>query len=294
MRLSGIIPPLLTPFKENGEVDLERIPLLVEFLKPYVKGFFICGTYGSGALMSIDERKSVFEAVAACVDGSYQLVVHVGTTNQRDALELAKHAAQHHARAVSAVPPYYFHHDDEALFQFFQALINAVPVPVYLYDNPGASGNPVSPDLINRLAEVGLHGVKDSTFDISKTYAVMRKVQKPEFDVVIGSESLLLPAFVMGAQACISGLANVLPELMSRLHEAARSNDLVLARDLQTKVLKMWDILHFGPSTPTAFAMLQIRGIEAGQPRRPMLPLRKEIYARVQNAMRELESLWKI
>lgn len=294
MRLSGIIPPLLTPFKENGEVDLERIPLLVEFLKPFVKGFFICGTYGSGALMSIDERKSVFEAVAACVDGSYQLVAHVGTTNQRDALELAEHAAQHHARAVSAIPPYYFHHDDESLFQFFQALINAVPVPVYLYDNPGASGNPVSADLINRLAEIGLHGVKDSTFDISKTYAVIRKVQKPEFDVVIGSESLLLPAFAMGAQACISGLANVLPELMSQLYEAARSNDLVLARDLQTNVLKMWDILHFGPSTPTAFAMLQIRGIEAGQPRRPMLSLRKEIYTRVQNAMCEFESIWKI
>ena len=293
MRLLGIIPPLLTPFKENGEVDIDRIPLLVEFLKPYVKGFFVCGTYGSGALMSIDERKTVFEAVAACVDDSYQLVAHVGTTNQRDTLDLAEHAARHHAWAVSAVPPYYFHHDDETLFQFFQALINAVPLPVYLYDNPGASGHLVSPELINRLAEIGLFGVKDSTFDISKTYAVMRKMQKKDFDVVIGSESLLLPAFAMGVRACISGLANVLPELMNKLYEAARSNDLVLARDLQTKALKMWDILHFGPSTPAAFAMLEIRGIQAGFPRRPMLPLRKEIYGRIATAMCDTESLWK-
>lgn len=294
MRLSGIIPPLLTPFKDNGNVDLDRIPVFVEFLKPYVQGFFVCGTYGSGALMNVAERKSVFEAVAECVDDSYQLVAHVGSTNQRDTLDLAEHAAQHRALAVSALPPYYFHYDDEALFQFFHALINAVSVPVYLYDNPGASGNPISPELIKRLAEVGLHGVKDSTFDISKTYAVMRKVQKPDFDVVIGSESLLLPAFAMGAQACISGLANVLPELMNKLYEAARSNDLVFARDLQTKALKMWDILHFGPSTPTAYAMLEIRGIEAGIPRKPMLPLSKEVYNRVVAAMCAEEPLWKI
>jgi dihydrodipicolinate synthase/N-acetylneuraminate lyase len=122
----------------------------------------------------------------------------------------------------------------------------------------------------------------------------MRKVQKKDFDVVIGSESLLLPAFVMGARACISGLANVLPELMNKLYQAALSSDLILAKDLQTKVLKMWDILHFGPSVPTAYAMLQIRGVEAGFPRKPMLPLGKEIVTKVVIAMRETHSTWNI
>ena len=294
MKLSGIIPPLLTPFKENDEVDFDRIPLLVQFMKPYVKGFFVCGTYGSGVLMNVDERKKVFETVAECVDGTYQLIAHVGAANQRDTLNLAEHAGQHHALAVTAVPPFYFHYDEEALFQFFCNLITVSSVPVYLYDNPGASGNHMSPELINRLAEIGLNGVKDSTFDISKTYAVMRKVQKKDFDVVIGSESLLLPAFVMGARACISGLANVLPELMDKLYEAVLSSDRMRAEDLQTKVLKMWDILHFGPSTPTAYAMLQIRGIEAGFPRKPMLPLSKEIYTKVVIAMRETQSTWNI
>jgi N-acetylneuraminate lyase/4-hydroxy-tetrahydrodipicolinate synthase len=294
MKLSGIIPPLLTPFKENGDVDLDRIPLLVNFMKPHVKGFFVCGTYGSGVLMDVEERKKVFESVAECVDGSYQLIAHVGAASQRDALQLVEHAARHHALAVTAVPPFYFHYDDETLFQYFRELINASSVPVYLYDNPGASGNPVSAELINRLAEIGLRGVKDSTFDINKTYIVMRKVQKKDFDVVIGSESLLLPSFTMGVRACISGLANVLPELMNKLYEAAIGGDPVLAKDLQTKVLQMWDILHYGPSTPTAYAMLQARGVEAGFPRRPMLPLGKEIVTKVRKAMNETQSIWKL
>jgi 4-hydroxy-tetrahydrodipicolinate synthase len=294
MRLQGIIPPLLTPFKENGDVDFKRIPILVNFMKPYVQGFFVCGTYGSGVLMNVAERKKVFESVAECIDDSYQLIAHVGSACQCDTLELARHAVDHGALAVTAVPPFYFHYDEETLFQYYRDLISFVPVPVYLYDNPGASGNPVSPELINRLAGIGLNGVKDSTFDIGKTYAVLRKVQKKDFDVVIGSESLLLPAFIMGVQACIAGLANVLPELVNKLYEAARSTNLILARDLQNQVLKMWDILHYGSSTPTAYAMLHIRGIDAGFPRKPMLPLGRETYARVDAAMHATQSIWRI
>jgi 4-hydroxy-tetrahydrodipicolinate synthase len=294
MKLSGIIPPLLTPFKENGEVDFDRIPLLVNFMKPYVKGFFVCGTYGSGILMDVEERKKVFETVADCVDGSYKLLVHVGAASQRDALKLIEHAAGHHALAITAVSPFYYRYDEEALFQYFHDLINASAIPVYLYDNPGASGNQISPELISRLAEIGLNGVKDSTFDIGKTYMVMRKVVKKDFDVVIGSESQLLPAFVMGARACIAGLANVLPELVNKLYEAALGGDRILAEELQTNVLKMWDILHYGPSIPTAHAMLQIRGLEAGFPRKPLLPLKKEVYTKVGTAMRENKSIWSI
>jgi 4-hydroxy-tetrahydrodipicolinate synthase len=292
MRLSGIIPPLLTPFREDGDVDLNRIPVLVDLIKPHVQGFFVCGTYGSGPLMDVYERKQVLSAVAQCLDGTHQLVAHVGTSNLRDTLELAGHAAQHGAVAVAAVAPYYFHHDEETLFQYFRELIQKVSIPVYLYDNPGASGNPVSAELISRLADIGLSGLKDSTFDIGKTYSVMRNVQKQEFDVVIGSESLLLPAFIMGAKACIAGLANALPELVHKLYEAARGDDMANASKLQTQVLKMWDILHIGPSTPTAFAMLKVRGIEAGFPRKPMLPLRLDLYDKVEAAMNATRILW--
>jgi 4-hydroxy-tetrahydrodipicolinate synthase len=294
MKLSGIIPPLLTPFKESGEVDYDRIPLLVEFMKPYVSGFFVCGTYGSGVLMNVEERKKVFETVSNCVDDSCQLIAHVGTSNLRDTLDLAEHASQHQALAVTAVPPYYYHYDEEALYQYFCELIRASLIPVYLYDNPGTTGNKVSAELINNLAEAGLHGVKDSTFDIGKTYMVMRKVKNTNFDVVIGSESLLLPAFLLGARACISGLANVLPELMNQLYVAACSDDQLLAKNLQMEVLKMWDILHIGPSVPTAYAMLEIRGIDAGLPRKPMLPLGKEVVSKVASAMNETRSIWNM
>jgi len=292
--LEGIIPPILTTFDEDGNVDQKRLENFARFLKPHVQGFYVCGTYGSGVLMNVDERKRVLEVLSQFVDDKFKVIAHVGTTNTRDTLSLAKHAEAHHALAVAAVPPFYFRHNEEAVFSFFQDLINAVSIPVYLYDNPGATGITVSPELIDRLAKVGLHGVKDSTFDIGKTFQVMRKVKVEDFDVVIGSESLMLPAFLMGSRACISGLANVMPELMQKLFKTAIVRDFEQASLLQSDVLKMWDILHYGPSTSTAYAMLKVRGVDAGIPRRPILPIDPDLYKKIEAAMLQAESTWRV
>lgn len=294
MKLKGIIPPILTPFDEKGEIDLKRLEKFAEFLRPHVDGFYVNGSYGSGVLMNLDERKRIFEALSSYSEGGFQLIAHVGTTNLRDSIELAQHAETHQAVAVAAVPPFYYRYTDENLFAFFRDLVQSVSIPVYLYDNPGATGNPVSIELINRLAAIGLAGVKDSTFDIGKTYLVMRKVKKEGFDVVIGSESLFLPAYMQGSRACISGLANAMPELMQKLFHTAEKSDFIQSAELQRKVLEMWDILHYGPSTATAYAMLRVRGIDAGFPRRPFLPVEKDIFAKVESAMKTNEAVWKI
>ena len=294
MKLKGIIPPILTPFDEKGEIDLKRLEKFAEFLRPHVDGFYVNASYGSGVLMNLAERKRIFEALSSYSEGRFQLIAHVGTTNLRDSIELDQHAETHRALAVAAVPPFYFRYSEEILFAFFKDLIESVSIPVYLYDNPGATGNPVSTDLINRLAEIGLAGVKDSTFDISKTYLVMRKIKKEGFDVVIGSESLFLPAYIQGSRACISGLANAMPELMQKLFRTAENRDFPQAAILQRQVLEMWDILHYGPSTATAYAMLKVRGIDAGFPRRPFLPIEKDLYEKIESAMKTNEVVWKI
>ncbi len=293
MKIKGIIPPILTPFNEKDEVDIQRLEKFVEFLKPHVEGFYVCGSYGSGILMNVSERKKVFEAISNFAGDKFQLIVHVGTTNLKETVELAHHAESHGALAVAAVPPFYFQHDDDTLYEYFHSLMETVTIPVYIYDNPKATGNQISLDLLNRLAAEGLQGVKDSTFDIGKTYKVLRNVSQEDFDVVMGSESLLLPAFSMGVQACISGLANALPELMHKLYQAAMKKDLDASRDLQEKVLKMWDVLHIGPSNPTAYAMLHIRGVDVGFPRKPLLPLSKGLYQQVEAAMKATEQIWK-
>ena len=283
---------MLTPFDEVGNVDEDRLRCFVDFLRPYVQGLFICGSYGSGPLLSSEERERVFVIVADQSAGSLPLIAQVGAADTATAVRLARHAEQHGAAAVSAIPPYYYTYNEAALSEYYLALIQAVSIPVYAYDNPKTTGNPLSPGLLDRLAEQGLAGLKDSSFDIGKLFLELRTIRRPDFDFVIGSESLLLPAFAMGIRGCIAGLANVFPEAMSFFYRVVMTGDQAQAQIWQTRILQLWDMLHIGSSVPTAYAILQLRGIDVGYPRRPLLPLDKVQLEKVRLAMVEMREKW--
>ena len=294
MKVQGIFPPIITPFDESGAVDEKRLRALAEFWAQYVHGMFVCGSYGSGPLLIPDERERVFEIVAGAVGEAFPLIAHVGAIDTATAVRLAQHAEAHGAVAVGAIPPFYYTYNERSMREYYQALIQSVSIPVYAYDNPKTTGNPISPALLNELANLGLAGLKDSSFDIGKLYMAMRVVEKPDFDFVVGSESMMLPAFVMGVRGCIAGLGNPFPEVMRRFYDVATTGTPEEAQQWQTDVLKLWDVLHIGPSVPTAYEILHLRGIDAGYPRRPLLRLDKETRERVRFAMDEMREVWQL
>jgi N-acetylneuraminate lyase/4-hydroxy-tetrahydrodipicolinate synthase len=293
MNVTGIFPPIITTFDEKGAFDPHRFKVLLEFWSRYVDGMFVCGSYGSGPLMTLEERQQVFE-VAASIVTNKPLIVHIGAITTEDAIRLARHAEAHNAVAVAAVPPYYYSYSDQAIREYFLAILESVDIPVYAYDNPKTTGNPISPELLAELALLGLSGLKDSSFDIGKLYMAMRTVRNSEFDFVIGSESLLLPAFAMGVKGCIAGLGNPFPEVMQRFHQAVVNGDHDEAAQWQERVLILWDILHIGPSVPTAYEILRLRGMDPGIPRKPLLPLNANLRSTLENAVEKSKDLWDI
>jgi dihydrodipicolinate synthase/N-acetylneuraminate lyase len=122
----------------------------------------------------------------------------------------------------------------------------------------------------------------------------MRTVDKPDFDFVIGSESLLLPAFAMGVRGCIAGLGNPFPKFMHEFHIAAVSGSMERAKEWQTRALILWDLLHIGSSVPTAYEILRLRGLDPGYPRKPLLPLDRATSLRVEDALERTRDLWDL
>ena len=141
-KMKGVVPPMITPFDEHGEIDFKSLDRLLDFLSGNVDGVFITGSYGCGALMSVDERKKFAEAVIGRVKGKIDVVVMTGTTNNRDTVELTRHAEAAGADAVSSVGPYYFHHNADSLCYFYQDMVKAVSddFRVYVYNNPKFQG----------------------------------------------------------------------------------------------------------------------------------------------------------
>ncbi len=284
----GIIPPMMTAFTAEGEIYEKGTREIVDFIVPHVHGLYPCGTYGSGPMMSISERKKAAEIIIEQANGRVPVIVHVGTADTKNTVELARHAESIGAKAVGAITPYYNSYNEDAIFVHFQRLIQAVNIPVFLYNNPKTSGNPVSPGLLVRLAKEGLGGVKDSTFDIVNYYHSQIALQGfPELNLIVGTEAILVAAFDAGAQAAVTGLGNVYPELIRKLYDVYLEGDREKAMQIQMDVLELRQITKFGPTVPTCHAILKMRGVDAGYPRLPFMPVPAETEQRVKEALKK-------
>jgi len=289
MRFEGIIPPMITPFKADGALYEDGIRKIMNFLlERGVKGFFICGTYGTGPAMTVEERKRTAEIVIDGAKGKSKVIVHIGSSNVDAIFDLAKHAEEIGADAVATVPPFYYAYDGETIVNFFKELVSRVDIPVFVYNNPARSGNPITVRLLKRLAEVGVAGMKDSCFDLIKFYEFMVNMTEKSFELIIGTESLLVPAYLAGARACISGLANVFPEIVVKTFNLLREGRYEEAARVQLEMIKLRAVLHQAPTYPSVFEALRLRGVDVGYPKPPFRRLTKDEIKRLEEGLKRL------
>ena len=291
-QMYGVVPPMVTPFQENGEVDYDALRTLVTFLKEHVDGLFINGSYGGGVLMTEEERRQVTEVTVKTAEGKIPVTVHVGTADSLSAARLVDHAAGCGATAVAAVGPYYFKHSKEEILHYFEALVKAAQgrVPVYVYNNPQFQGYPMELDVIRDLKEkVGVSGVKDATFDIQNMAKYMRLLKSDTFDVALGTEAMWLSACVLGCKAFIPGIANAFPEICKKMFQEGMAGDFEACRKTQFEVNEMREIMYLARSTQLAiYAMLDIRGIVTCYPRAPFIPATDEEKAHIRSRLNQL------
>ena len=290
-KIEGVIPPVITTFDKDGKFDPVRMKNLIEKLEESkVNGFFVCGTYGSGPLLSKEERKEVLETVIKA-NRKTTIIAHVGSSNPEEIIELAKHAESAGADAVATVVPFYYSYsyNTDNVRRFFGKLINSVKIPVFIYNNPKTSGYTVNVDLIKSLIEEGLAGIKDSSFDLLFFYSLKYAVDMTKFSYIVGTEAFIIPTIPLGAIATISGLANVFPEIIVKAYELAKKNDLTEAIKIQDKVNKLRNIQHVIQSIPAIYALLEITGFDAGYPKFPFQPAPDAIKLKMKQLLEEVD-----
>lgn len=287
----GVIVPVITPTK-NGLLYEEGLRNVVNFLiERGIHGFFIAGTYGLGPAMSVNERKRVAEIVVDEVRGSNTTIVMVGSSSLDDSIELAKHAQDIGADAISSVPPFYYAYDEKSILSFFKALLNSVSIPVFAYNNPARTGNPLSAKLLNKLASEGVIGLKDSSFDIIKFYEFITTVERKDFIFIIGTEALMFPGILAGARGCISGLANAFPEIVLEEYELIKQKKYEEASLKQLQIIRIREAIHKVPTIPAIFEILRMKGIDVGYPKPPYRSLEEHEVKALEESLRTLNIL---
>jgi len=242
--LRGLMPAMVTPFDERGEVDLAATEAVVElFLEAGVDGISPLGSTGEFSHLTGEERKRFAEEVTRIVAGRVSLVIGVGAPGTREAVELARHAESVGADSVLVVSPFYWKASEEGLFRHFAAVAESVEIPVVIYNLPMLTGIDLSPSLIARLAAEypNIIGLKDTVTEYNHVVSVLREIRpvRDDFSVLIGWEDLILPSLLAGVDGSICAFANVAPELFVNLVEAARTGDLAKATRLHRRVLSL-------------------------------------------------------
>ncbi len=272
-KMQGVIPPMITPFNEKDEVCEESLRKLVRFLDDKVDGVFICGSYGSGPMLSLKERKKVLEIVSE-EKTKLQVISMTGAINTKDTIELTCHAKDVGADAASAVSPFYFHHHMDDVIGYYKDVVEAIGknFPFYIYTNPKFSGYDVDLKTLRKIKDVGVHGVKSASFDMLEFANVVREFQDDDFDVVLGTEALFMPASLYGCKAFIPGLANAFPELCTKMYKKAIEKDFDNCCKTQLLINEVRDIMYYAKSTQLAiYAMLEIRDVITSYPRKPFV-----------------------
>ncbi len=170
----GLMPAMVTPFDERGELDLAAAEAVIErSIEAGVSGISPLGSTGEATHLTSEERKRFAGEVVRIVGGRVPVVVGVGTSGTRETVELARHAEEAGADAALVVSPSYWKVGEEALFRHFATVAGSVGIPVFIYNLPMLTGVDLSPSLVARLADecANVVGIKDTVISFPSYYA---------------------------------------------------------------------------------------------------------------------------
>lgn len=291
--MTGILPPVPTPFRPDGALDLDGLAAVIRALEPHVDGVLVLGSNGEAVHLDDGERSAVIAAAREAVGEDAPLLAGTGAASTRTAERWAREAADAGADAVLVLPPAYFRAQmtDAALETHYLRVAEASPVPVWLYNMPAATGLSLAPALVGRLAtHPNIRGVKDSSGNVGALAEILR-LAPSGFTVMTGNAPTLLPALALGAHGGILAVANVAAPGFRRLYDRARAGDLAEARALQLELLPLARAVTVGHGVPGLKAAMALLGLPAGAPRAPLLPVTDEVEAELRGLLERAPGL---
>lgn len=260
-KLTGAITALVTPFQEDGKIDIEALKDLVRFqIKNNIHGIVPCGTTGEATTMSLDEYKLVVETVVKEANGKVPIIAGAGSNDTHKAIVLSEIAKEAGADGLLHVTPYYNKPTPAGLLAHFKAIAKAVDLPIILYNVPGRTGSNVSASTTIKISKKvpQVVAVKEASGNIQQMMEIVQGVSS-DFSVLSGDDAFTLPLMAVGGVGIISVVSNQVPKAMSDLAMAALEGNFEKARKIHYKWLDLMNI-NFIESNPipvkTALAMM--------------------------------------
>jgi 4-hydroxy-tetrahydrodipicolinate synthase len=288
-QIDGILVPHITPFKRDGEIDEEALRTCIRFwLQSGVSGLVPCGSNGEAPYLSREERMKVIKTVVDEVNGKVVVIAGTGSMSTRETIRFTKDAKNLGVDATLVVTPFYFKLSNREIYEHYKTLLNAVDLPIVLYSVPKFTGVSLEPTVIAQLASKheNVIGVKDSGGNIGAITETIRLVGD-KISVLAGTADIALSTLMLGGTGAVIAVANVFPKMCNKLYEAFKKGNYEEASKLQRQITHVNEILVKRHNQLSAIKeALRMRGLPAGYPRMPALPLGEQERKEFENLLK--------
>ena len=286
--ITGSIVALVTPMHDDGAVDYDTLRRLIDWhIAEGTNCIGVVGTTGESPTVTVDEHCEIIRVTVEQCAGRVPVMAGAGANSTHEAIELSRFARSVGADCTLQVVPYYNKPTQEGIYRHFEAIAEAVDIPVVLYNVPGRTVADMSVETTLRLAEVpGIIGVKEATGNIERAAWLIREAPA-HFKIYSGDDPTAIALMLLGGHGNVSVTANVAPRAMSELCAAAMAGNVALAREIHMKLLPLHKHLFVEANPIPVKWALQRMGRCGPGIRLPLVPLSPSAQGVVESALQQ-------
>ena len=296
--IAGVIPPIITPFKNNGDVDLDSfIRNIHKWESEPLAGYLVNGSNGEAVFLNFKEKITLVKSVFDLASPDRVIIAGTGCESLRETVELTNACADQGADCALVLTPHYYGGAMHAvaLEKFYLQLADLSRIPILIYHVPKFSQIDLSPDLVTKLSlHSNIIGMKDSSGDINQLSAFIDAVNE-DFKIFIGTASLWYASLALGIKAGIMALANCFPKQCNQIQVDFQNGNLKRALAIQEILLPVNQALTAKYGIPGLKYACDLLGYSGGHVRSPLLSCsesaRKEIRGIIKTAETALHAL---
>jgi dihydrodipicolinate synthase/N-acetylneuraminate lyase len=289
-KIRGIFTPNIVPLDDRRQIHEGELRRYVDWLIDRgVHGLYPNGSTGEFVRYTAEERRRIVEIMADQARGRVPILAGAAEANTGETIRACEHYATLGVRAVAIVSPFYYKLGPEGVYAYFREIADNSPVDITLYNIP-LFASPIDVETVRRLAIEcpRVVAIKDSSGDVPHMMRMIAAVrhERPEFSFLTGWEAALMPMLLVGCDGGTNATSGIVPEITRRLYDLTLAGDLETARDLQYRLLRLFDAMLYSAEFPEGFRVaLNLRGIQTGPGRQPQSSVQQQSLSRLQDQL---------
>lgn len=277
LNFGQLLTAMVTPFDQHGEIDFNATRVLVNHLIANgTDAIVVAGTTGESPTLTTDEKVALFQFVVEIVDGRVPVIAGTGSNNTRASIILTKLAEEAGVDGIMLVTPYYNKPSQEGMYQHFKAIAEATCLPVMVYNIPGRSVVNLAVETVVRLSQINnIVAIKEASGNLDAMAEIIRKTDD-NFTLYSGDDGLTLPVLAIGGAGVVSVSSHIIGKDMQEMITSFKNGRLEEASEAHRRLLPIMKALFAAPNPSPVKGALNMKGINVGGVRLPLLPLNED------------------